>query len=202
MPLYEDATDLAVAAERLRARRHGMIEMVAGRLARVVLRPWMRRASLAEIQTVGRLQHRWQASDRCRVYYSQPWGMPTYLAVTYAISGRRTSLASIRGAAIVLDEIARLRRADALVCELANARISDRLLVRWGWAPLNPANRRRQFIKRFYGCYPPPKPLPLSLCTPRGATLAAAVMAASVAGVLSEESSICTHTTPSWSLTG
>jgi len=35
----------------------------------------------------------------------------------------------------VLDEIARIKGADALLCEVANFRISDRLMTRWGWTP-------------------------------------------------------------------
>jgi len=187
MPLYENVIDLAAQAARLRARRHGMIEVVAGRLVRVRLRPWMRRASLVEIKTLGRWQHHGRAIDRCRLYYTQPRAMPTYLAVTYAISGRGATLASVRGALVVLDEIARLRKVDALLCDLGNARISDRLATRWGWARLDPS--RRQYIKRFYGRYPPPDPLLHALCA--GERPAA-----------SDESPICTHTQPSRSLTG
>jgi hypothetical protein len=169
MSLFEDITDLAKNAARICARRHGMIEVSAGRLVRVRLRPWIRRASLVEIMLLGRAQHRWQAADRCRLYYTQPRAMPKYLAVTYVVSGRGTSLATFRGALVVLDEIARLRDADALVCDLGNARISDRLLVRWGWTPLG-RGRRRQFIKRFYGHYPPPDPLLHAMCMPQGAS--------------------------------
>ncbi len=85
--------------------------------------------------------------------------MPNYLAVTYVVSGRGTTLATIRATLLVLDEIARLRRVDALLCDVGNARISDRLLNRWGWSPLLPPRRRRQFIKRFYGEYAPPDPV-------------------------------------------
>jgi hypothetical protein len=55
---------------------------------------------------------------------------------------------------LVLDEIARIKQTDAIVCDVRNARISDRLLRRWGWESHVPQSRRRHFIKRFYGEYP------------------------------------------------
>ena len=56
-------------------------------------------------------------------------------------------------ALLVLDEIAKLKRTDAIVCEVSNWRISDRLLTRWGWESHLGESRRRHFIKRFYGDY-------------------------------------------------
>src|SRR5262245_11901839 len=49
MSLFDDITDLTLNAARIGARRHGMIEVAAGRLVRVRLRPWARRASLLEM---------------------------------------------------------------------------------------------------------------------------------------------------------
>jgi hypothetical protein len=57
---------------------------------------------------------------------------------------------------IVLDEIARLKGSDAIVAEVRNLRISNRLLHRWGWESHLPTSRRRHYIKRFYGSYPDP----------------------------------------------
>ena len=54
----------------------------------------------------------------------------------------------------MLDEIARIKGTDAIVAELSNLRISDRLARRWGWEPHVPSSRRRHYIKRFYGSYP------------------------------------------------
>ena len=89
--------------------------------------------------------------------------MPNYLALKYVVSHRETTLASFRGALRVLDEIARLKGVDALVCEASNPRISARLLRRWGWERHLPRSRRRHYIKRFYGQFPPPLPT-LDLC--------------------------------------
>jgi hypothetical protein len=56
----------------------------------------------------------------------------------------------------VLDEIARLKRSDALLCDVSNWRISERLMARFGWEPHCPSRWHRHYIKRFYGEYPPP----------------------------------------------
>lgn len=72
------------------------------------------------------------------------------------MSSRYASFKTFRSSLIVLDEIARIKRIDAIVCEVRNLRISDRLLARWGWESHVPQSRRRHFIKRFYGTYPPP----------------------------------------------
>ena len=64
----------------------------------------------------------------------------------------------------VLDEIARIKRTDAVVSEAFNWRISGRLAERWGWERHKPSRWRRHFIKRFYGSYPAPldsNPAPL-----------------------------------------
>jgi hypothetical protein len=66
-----------------------------------------------------------------------------------------TSLATFRAALTALDRLAELKRTDALLCDAANVRISDRLLRRWGWAPHKPQRWRRNYIKRFYGVYAP-----------------------------------------------
>jgi hypothetical protein len=78
------------------------------------------------------------------------------LALTYVLSTRQCRLATFKGALDVLDEIARLKGTDALLCDAANSRISDRLLSRWGWQSHCPSRWHRNFIKRFYGVYPLP----------------------------------------------
>jgi hypothetical protein len=53
----------------------------------------------------------------------------------------------------MLDEIARIKGAHAIVCHVTNGRISDRLLRRWGWEAHCLNWKGRHFIKRFYGRY-------------------------------------------------
>jgi hypothetical protein len=155
--LWPVATDLARDAELLRRRRYGVIEIRAGNLERIVLPPWPKIVSLPEVWWLGGGEHAHGAGDRCRLYYNQPWSCPNFLALKYVVSSYQASFATVRRAAQVLDEIARLKRTDAIVCEASNLRISARLLARWGWERHCPGSRRRHYIKRFYGVYDAPR---------------------------------------------
>jgi hypothetical protein len=80
--------------------------------------------------------------------------MPNFLALKYVVSTGGTSYATFRAALNVLDLVAELKRTDAIVCDVANLRISDRLLARLGWQPHKPRRWHRNYIRRFYGVYP------------------------------------------------
>lgn len=149
-----------LSAGWIRKRRHGVIEIRAGRLHAV--RPMLvaRRATFLD-HWWGLWRHRHAAPRDCvRCWFHHPASAPRYLALAYVVSWPGTRLASFRLALRVLDEIARLRQVDAIVCDVANSRISDRLLARWGWTPHAPQRWHRNYIKRFYGNYPPPLELP------------------------------------------
>lgn len=154
-PLFETVTDLAGGAEVIRRRRYGMIEAAEGEFRRVVLRPVPKLASLLEILLLGRWHHRRRPGDRCRLYYNQPRRLENFLAVTYVVSSKGASWATLRRASEALDQIARLKATDAMVCDAANARLSAQMLARWGWQPHKPSRWHRHYIKRFYGIYPP-----------------------------------------------
>jgi hypothetical protein len=154
MPLiFDRITDLAAEAGVVRRRRYGVIEVAAGKLVEVRFRPWPKLASLPEIRLVGRWQHARRAGDRCRLFYNQPLTASNYLSLTYIVSHRDTTLATFRGALCALEEIAEIKQSDAILCDLGNPRISDRLLARWGWEHFRTTSFHRQFIKRFYGDY-------------------------------------------------
>ncbi len=147
-------TDLEHQAQRLAPRGHGWIEVAEGRLVGVALRPWPRRSSWLEARLLGPWLHRLRRGDRCRLYFNQSRSLPGYLALTYAWSARDTRWATVAGVLAVLDEIARIKHSDALVCEVVSPQISDRLLRRSGWQPHLEHTGRRHWIKRFYGDYP------------------------------------------------
>ena len=90
------------------------------------------------------------------VYYNQPGRWPNFLAVKFAVSARNTSWASAAGIG-VLDDIAQIKRSDALLCDAANFRLSPRLLAREGWERHTSSRWHRNYIKRFYGSYPQPR---------------------------------------------
>jgi hypothetical protein len=153
-PLFETVTDLEAGAEALRARHYGVIEARGGELHRVRLRPFPKLISVPEILFFGEALHRYLASDRCLIYYDQPRRFPKYIAVKYLLSHRGTRIATIRRALQVLDEIARMKECDALLCDAANWRLSTAILARSGWEPHCPSRWHRFFIRRFYGQSP------------------------------------------------
>lgn len=167
MPLFERVTDVAKQRDRLRARRYGVIETTAGELAGITLRPWPHLVSRREILPRG---PRWRPagpSDRCRLYYNQPPGNDAFVALRYVACTPGTRYATLLAALRTLDAIAAIKGVDALVCDAANRRLSDRFLARMGWEAHAPAWRRRNFIRRFYGDYPP-HALRLAGIDPRG----------------------------------
>lgn len=147
-PLFETVTDLETGAETLRERRFGVIEVVDSQLQRIRLRPFARRVSLLESVLWGRWRHRHQAGDRCWLYYNQPCRLLSFLSLVYVVSSRDTTFRTFHQAVTTLDEIARLKGSDAIVCDASNLRISDRLLRRWGWQPHAPTLAGRHYIKR------------------------------------------------------
>jgi hypothetical protein len=152
---------------RLERGRFGVIETRDGRLHAIHLRPWPKLISALESEWLGGRYHEHRAGNRCLLYYNQPWRCPNFLALTFVISGRDCSLATFRRATEVLDDVARVKSTDALVCDAWNLRISERLMARWGWQPHKPQRWHRNYIKRFYGQYPPSrheKPAELVAC--------------------------------------
>lgn len=155
--LFETITDLASGAETLRRRRYGIIEMAEGRFERIRLRPFPKIVSAPGIMLFGNAFHRYFSGDRLWLYYNQPLQCGNYLVLKYAVSSRQTSFATLARALDVMDEIARLKQSDALLCDVGNWRIDRKSLARWGWVPHCPSRWHRHYIKRFYGEYPPRK---------------------------------------------
>ena len=153
MLLFDAVTNLTDGAQRLRRRPYGVIEVADGRFSRVVLRPLPKIVSAPGIFLLGRWQHRRRRGDYIRIFYNQPRRFPNFLVLKYAESARNTSLGTLTRALAVLDEIARLKRSDALLCDASNGRITTKLLGRWGWEPHCPSWFHRHYIKRFYGTY-------------------------------------------------
>lgn len=148
MPFIETVVDLSSQTDVVRRCRYGVIETENGRLTRVVFRPWPKIITAFGSQVVGRLTHRLLRGNRCRLYFNQPRSCPNFLALRYVVTTRDADYATFRKALAVLDEIARLKHADALLCDAANLRLSDRFLARLDWVPHAPMIGHRNFIKR------------------------------------------------------
>ncbi len=142
------------AVPAIRAGRYGVIETAAGKLVAIHLRRWPKMISLPEVWPVRVDYHTFGANDRCWLYYNQPRSCPNFLALKYVVSSRGTRMATPLAAAAVLDVIAEVKQTDAIVCDAANSRLSDRFLSRQGWEAHKPQRWHRNFIKRFYGEYP------------------------------------------------
>src|SRR3712207_1900167 len=103
-PLFETVTDFVAGAEVLRDRPYGMIRAAGGRLAAVHLRPLPKMVSLPEVVLLGPWQRGRMPCDCCLIYYDQPRRHRGFLALKYVITGRATSLATVRAALTALDE--------------------------------------------------------------------------------------------------
>ena len=150
----ETITNFATNRDAVARRRYGMIETAGGRLVRIVLSPWPKAISWPELWPVGPRFHGSGPADRCRLYYNQPRRLPNFLALKYMVTTHGTSYATFCKALEVLDAVAELKQTDAMVCDASNARISDRLMRRFGWESHKPQRWHRNYIRRFYGTYP------------------------------------------------
>ncbi len=92
--------------------------------------------------------------DRCLLYFNQPLGHQKFLVLKYVLTSRGSSYRTFHQAITTLDRIAQIKQSDAIVTEVYNQRLSDRLMRRLGWEPHCPERRGHHYIKRFYGVYP------------------------------------------------
>jgi hypothetical protein len=152
--LPKTITDWPTAESEVRGARYGVIETAGSHFVAIHLRPWPKLLSWPELWPVGPRFHGRGRADRCLLYYNQPLGCPNFLALKYIVSTRGTTFATFRAALVMLDAVAELKRIDAIVCDAANLRLSDRLLNRLGWQAHKPQRWHRNYIRRFYGSYP------------------------------------------------
>ena len=129
--LTQSVADPTQATEQIRRWRCGRIIMQAGQLQRVERR-WLP-GSVSIAQVWWQSQFGRSGDDQCWLDYHQPIGMPSFLTLDYIRSGHAAGYKSFVGACHVLDEIARIRGAAAIVAHVSAASISDRLLQRLGW---------------------------------------------------------------------
>ncbi|MEM9351899.1 MAG: hypothetical protein AAGA92_02710 [Planctomycetota bacterium] len=153
-PWFETVTDQGEGVQTLARRRYGVICAAGRRLESIRLRPFPKVLAWPDFWPVGAKYHGAGQADRCLLYYNQPRGHSNFIALRYLVTTLGTSYATACVALSALDEIARIKRTDALLCDVPGSRISDRLLLRHGWEPHKPQRWHRNYIKRFYGSYP------------------------------------------------
>jgi hypothetical protein len=154
MPLIQSVRDIDAEQHVLMTRAYGMIEVSRGKFDRVQLKPWPKLGSIVEARWVSYWKNTRRPHDGCRLFYNQPLQHRSFLALTYLESSLNTSLETVFTALRVLDRIAYIKRSDAILAEISNERISDKLLRRLGWERHREQSRQRNWIKRFYGTYP------------------------------------------------
>jgi hypothetical protein len=154
MSLVQNIRDMEAEQHVLKKRSYGMIEVSRGELVRIQLRPWPKLGSIVEARWISHWKNNLRSRDNCRLFYNQPIQHPNFLALTYLESSLSTRLPTIFMALRVLDRIAAIKRSDAILAEISNQRISDRLLRRLGWDRHREESQQRHWIRRFYGSYP------------------------------------------------
>src|SRR5260221_11111067 len=94
---FETVTDLEANAETLRRRRYGVIEISAGRLVGVHLRPWPKLVSLVSVLG-GQGDHKPVGGDRMWRDYNQPPACANFLGLTFGGAARGTTWATAQQA--------------------------------------------------------------------------------------------------------
>ncbi len=144
-------TRLSSQRQVLLRRRSGHIIVAQTRLLAIHARWWPYFGNHLQAAWDQRFR---RPDDRCEIYYHVPRSAPRFLTLSYIRAGVRTTPATIRAACMVLDEIARIKGSVAIVSQVINHRLSDRILRRWGWEPHCESLGGCHVIKRFYGNYP------------------------------------------------
>lgn len=133
----------------VRDAHYGWLDVRDGRLAQVRLRPWPKLGSRFEVWWCEQFGWRRRKGDYCRLFFNQPRSCPDYLNLPWMQSTAETTLKTVFAALDALDQIADIKESEAIVCELANPRLSDRLMRRLGWERHLEHAAGRHYIKRF-----------------------------------------------------
>jgi hypothetical protein len=130
--------------------RHGIIHTSQGILMGIQPRWWAYRPSLIRVWWDQRArQESLCEADHCWLYFGQPRSCPGFVTLNYIRTSRRTSLATVRTALEVLDEIASTHQARAIVCHVSNGRLTDGVMNRAGFERHARHLPGDHFIKRY-----------------------------------------------------
>ncbi len=88
---FKSVVSLEAAADEITRRRYGVIEVNAGKFTAIHFRPWPKLISATEARWLGGWQHGRRRRDQCLLYYNQPVGHDSYLALKYVVSSFGTS---------------------------------------------------------------------------------------------------------------
>ncbi len=152
--LFESVYDVVADAEKIRHRPYGMIEVVDERLVAIHLRPWPKLISGIEAKWADGWGKKRSRKNQGQVFFNQPLAHRNYLTVSYIVSTLQTSMTTMMLSMALLDYVAYVKRSDAVLAEVTNHRISERVMNRLGFERHLLESKKRHWIKRFYGEYP------------------------------------------------
>lgn len=153
-PLFETIRSVRDHQETIRNRPYGLIESANGKFSSIQIRPYPKIASVIEAHWIQGMKRKRKMRDVCRVYYNQPFAHRNYLAVGYLESAVGTTIKTLFATLDMLEQVAFIKQSDAILAEISNPKISDRILKRRGWDRHLEHKKKRHWIKRFYGVYP------------------------------------------------
>lgn len=139
-------TDLNLSADLVRSARYGEYSVLADQSFELYFRWWPRLASRWDVMRDAYLRS--LPTSECRVYYSFPIRCPDYMTINYVHSGKGTQYKTVRQAIVIANEIAQLKKAAAIVCQITNERITQRMMNRWGFVQHAQTLGNNHFIKR------------------------------------------------------
>ena len=151
--LFDSVYDVVGDIDKIRKRPYGMIEVVNEKLVAVHLRPWPKLISGVEAKWADGWARKRAHKNQCQVYYSQPFAHRNFLSLSYAVTTLQTSWTTLALSLAVLDYVAYAKSSDAIVTEVSNQRVSNRLMRRLGYERHYEESKKRHWIKRFYGEY-------------------------------------------------
>lgn len=128
--------------------RYGTITVRSGKIHSVQARWWPRWGSVygAMMDRVVRQL----PLDECRFYYAFPLRSPGFLSLLYVHAGDKTSYRTFHQGIVAMDCIARIRGAQAIVCEVTNDRLTESMMARWGYVPHARSLGDHHYIRRFH----------------------------------------------------
>lgn len=96
------------------------------------------------------LDSRWRRlpENNLFLYYNIPYRCSGFMVLAYAQAGRKTSVTTLRTGLSVLDEIAKLKGLHAIVCHATNPKLTERVMVYFGFKRHALQLKGHHYIKR------------------------------------------------------
>ncbi len=86
--------------------------------------------------------------DECRFYFAFPRRAPGFMSLLYVHAGEKTYYQTFHRGIAAIESVARLHRSHAIVCQVTNDRLTERLMERWGYERHAPQLGENHFIRR------------------------------------------------------